>query len=66
MQLRKGEIEALVEEVKVTEAVAETKKDSKPSETDRFIARRLMVINKMSDKAKAKRLADRILMNRKG
>lgn len=58
--------EKAVEEVKVTEAVAETEKDSKPSETDRFIARRLMVINKMSDKAKAKRLADRILMNRKG
>lgn len=34
--------------------------------TERFIMRRLRVINNMTDAAKAKRLAERILMNRKG
>lgn len=34
--------------------------------TEEFITRRLRVINRMSDRAKAKRLAERVLMNRKG
>ena len=34
--------------------------------TERFINQQLMVINKMKNKAKARRIAKRILKNRKG
>lgn len=51
------EIKAVAEEI---EAVSE------PDKTEEFIMRKLTVINKMSDSAKAKRLAERVLMNRKG
>lgn len=55
-----------VEEPKemVTEAVTEAVDESEA--TERFITRRLKVINRMTNSAKAKRHAERIFMNRKG
>lgn len=54
----------------VAEVVAEpvvTEEQNEVSARERFIMRKLAVINKMSDSAKAQRLAARVLMNnRKG
>jgi len=56
---------------KVSEEVVEEtvevkpKKVSKKKQTEDFIARKLLVINALEDKAKAKRLAERVLNNRK-
>lgn len=56
----------VTEEVK-TEPVAEETaievKAEEPSIEERFISRKLTVINRMNDRAKAKRLAERVLMN---
>lgn len=53
------------EEVKVeTVEVAETVNPELEAK-ERFIMRKLTVINKMHDHAKAKRLAERVLMNNK-
>ena len=55
-----------IEEVKAKEVVVESvEKESKPSDVDVFIARQLMAINQLSDRAKAQRLAERVL-SRKG
>lgn len=59
-----------VEETTKTVAVEEDKK--KDSKADRakfvedFIARKLTAINQMEDEAKAKKLASKVLSNRKG
>lgn len=54
----------------VAEVVAEpvvTEEQNEINARERFIMRKLAVINKMSDSAKAQRLAARVLMNnRKG
>lgn len=56
------EAESVKEEV-LEKAVEEKKDDS----VERFICRKLMAINNMPDRAKARRLAERVLMNnRKG
>lgn len=56
------EIEEKIEQIEEKVEVQEVKADS----TEEFIARKLKVINMMDDKAKAKRLAERVLANRKG
>lgn len=52
----------------VAEAVAEPKVEEKQDDAnERFIMRKLVAINKLSDSAKAQRLVARVLMNnRKG
>ena len=58
-----------IEEVKVEEAVIESVVEETEAGEDfaeKFITSQLMAINKMSDRAKAKRLAERVLRNRKG
>lgn len=55
-------------EVKVETVEVEPKTEKKvkePKTTEEFIARKLKVINEMEDKAKARRLAERVLANRK-
>ncbi len=54
-----------IEEIK--EEVIEPIEESVVEEdfTDKFIAVQLMAINKMSNRAKAKRLAERVLSNRR-
>ena len=55
-----------IEEVKAKEVMVESvEKESKPSDVDEFVARQLMAINKIPDRAKAQRLAERVL-SRKG
>lgn len=55
-----------IEEIKVKEAVVESvAKEEKQDFTDEFVCEQLKVINRITDRAKAKRLADRLLMNRK-
>lgn len=60
MATKKNEATESMEEIEVVKV--EEKKDP----TEEFIARKLKVINEMEDKAKAKRLAERVLANRKG
>lgn len=56
-----------IEEIKAKEVVVESVEEKvvEPSFEDKFVARQLMVINQMPNRAKAQRLADRVL-NRKG
>ena len=56
-------IEEIFEEVP---AIEEETVVEKPDITENFIMRKLRVINNMDDSAKAQRLAERVLMNRKG
>lgn len=56
-----------IEEIKVEEnTVVESVEENKVSEADEFITRQLMAINTLPNRAKAKRLAERVLRNRKG
>ena len=58
-----------IEEIKVEDAVMEPVVEETATEedfTEKFIATQLMVVNKLTDRAKAKRLAERVLSNRKG
>ncbi len=55
-----------IEEIKVEDAVVESVEENKASEADEFVTRQLMAINRMPNRAKAKRLAERVLRNRKG
>lgn len=54
-----------IEEIKVEDAVVESV-EKKASEVDMFIAKQLIAINSMPNRAKAKRCAERVLRNRKG
>ena len=55
-----------IEEIKAEEVVVKSvEKETKPSDVDVFVARQLMAINQLSDRAKAQRLAERVL-SRKG
>lgn len=70
MAKKKIEIDEIenVEAVVTNEADAEIEEETveAPDYTEEFIARQLKSINKSSNRAKAKRLAERILRNRKG
>jgi len=55
-----------IEEIKVEDAVVESVEKDEASDAKEFIARQLMAINKLPNRAKAKRLAERVLRNRKG
>lgn len=56
-----------IEEIKVEDTVVESvEKEAVDDFADRFIATQLMAINRMPDRAKAERLAERVLRNRKG
>lgn len=58
-----------IEEIKVEEAVIESVAETEKAEDDsveKFINAQLININQMDDRAKAKRLAKRVLRNRKG
>lgn len=58
-----------IEEIKAKEVVVESVEETvktQVDDTERFIFAQLQNINKMSDRAKAKRLAERVLRNRKG
>ena len=55
-----------IEEIKVEDAVVESVEENKVSEADEFIMKQLMAINALPNRAKAKRLAERVLRNRKG
>lgn len=55
-----------IEEIKAEEVVVESvEKVKEPSNEDIFIAQQLMAINTLSDRAKARRLAERVLSNRR-
>lgn len=56
-----------IEEIKVEEAVVESVEESVVEEdfVERFIATQLTAINKLPNRAKAKRLAERVLSNRR-
>lgn len=55
-----------IEEIKAKEVVVESVEE-KPSAsfTDEFVAHQLMAINRIPDRAKARRLAERVLSNRR-
>lgn len=56
-----------IEEIKAEEVMVESVEErAEPSFEDEFIAVQLMAINNMPNRAKAKRLAERVLSNRKG
>lgn len=60
-----------IEEIKVEEAVKDSIAEEAVEErdddfTDRFIAEQLKAINRNPNRAKARRLANRVLSNRKG
>lgn len=65
-----AEIEPVIEDVATEEPVevkpVEVQSSTKATDVDAFINRKLQVINNMSDPAKAKALAERVLRNRKG
>ena len=58
--------EAPIEEIKVEENTVVESVEDKASEVDEFVTRQLMAINTLPNRAKAKRLAERVLRNRKG
>lgn len=56
-----------IEEIKVEDAVVESVEEKAVDDfVDRFIATQLVAINRMPNRAKAQRLAERVLRNRKG
>lgn len=57
-------IEPIAEEVVEEVAADEPKDEITAEEKERFIARKLMAINRMENPAKARRLADRVLRKR--
>lgn len=63
---KKAPIEEIKAEEVMVESVEAKEEASEPSPVDEFIYRQLMAINKMPNRAKAKRLAQRVLRNRKG
>lgn len=54
-----------IEEIKVEDTVVESVEEE-TSKADDFVAKQLMAINQMPNRAKAKRCAERVLRNRKG
>lgn len=57
---------ATPDEVAVAPIVAEEKVEEKVDNSDQFIFTQLKNINRMPNQAKAKRLAERVLRNKKG
>ena len=55
-----------IEEIKVEENTVVESVEDKASDVDEFVTRQLMDINTLPNRAKAKRLAERVLRNRKG
>lgn len=57
-----------IEEIKAEEVMVESieEKAEEPGFEDKFIAVQLMAINRIPNRARAKRLAERVLRNRKG
>lgn len=56
-----------IEEIKAEEVMVESVEETaEPSFEDKFIATQLMAINRIPNRARAKRLAERVLRNRKG
>lgn len=58
--------EIKAEEVMVESVEEETAEPLRDDPRERFIIAQLKVINRMTDRAKAKRCAERVLSNRKG
>lgn len=54
-----------IEEIKAEEVVVNSV-DKEQADIEQFIMRQLMAINQMPNRAKAQRLAERVLRNRKG
>lgn len=56
-----------IEEIKAKEVMMDSVEEEKVQvdKTEEFIARQLMAINRMPNRAKAQRLAERVLRNRK-
>lgn len=56
-----------IEEIKAEEVMVESveKKEEQVDATEMFIAKQLVAINRMPNRAKAQRLAERVLRNRK-
>ena len=65
MAKAKKKKEEPIEEIKAEEVVVNSVEKSQ-ADVETFIMRQLMAINKMPDRAKAQRLAERVLRNRKG
>lgn len=57
--------EEVIEEVVEEEEVIEESPVEEPVDTDKFIYTQLTMINKLNNPAKARRLADRVLRNKK-
>lgn len=55
-----------IEEIKVEDAVVESvEKKAVTSDVDDFVTKQLMAINKMPDRAKARRLAEKVLSRKR-
>lgn len=54
-----------IEEVKAKEVMVESVEEVKSDFADEFVTIQLMAINRLPDRAKAKRLAERVLRNRR-
>lgn len=58
-----------IDEIKVKETAVESVESKIASEVafeEEFVSKQLMAINKLPNRARAKRLAERVLRNRKG
>lgn len=55
-----------IEEIKAKEVVVTSvEKKTEQSDVDKFVTAQLMAINRLPDRAKARRLAERVLSNRR-
>lgn len=61
----KDEILETLEEEVIEEEVIEEEPVEEPVDTEKFIYTQLTMINKLNNPAKARRLADRVLRNKK-
>lgn len=63
---KKKKADKPIEEIKAKEVVVESvEEEVKRDYVDEFVTAQLMAINRLPDRAKAKRLAERVLSNRR-
>ena len=62
---KKKKAEQPIEEIKAKEVMVESVEEVKSDFEDEFVMTQLRVINRLPDRAKAKRLAERLLSNRR-
>lgn len=62
---KKKKAEQPIEEIKAKEVMVESVEEVKSDFEEEFVMTQLRVINRLPDRAKAKRLAERLLSNRR-